>query len=110
MAEEKKKRFRAPKNIDYEKEFLEKTRCPQCKRATNPETDYVRNGLIKKETRTCIKCRTSVLNSINRTLEKNKKMTLHQKKDVYEKIVKSIPNEQLAALIAELGVVLPADE
>jgi hypothetical protein len=108
MAEPSKQNVRRQaKSALYQEEYERGTRCRQCNRQTNPNTDYNRLNSSTK-CRTCIKCRTSVYNCVKKAAV-DKPMNLHDRLDAYEKIVKLIPREQLNTIIANLNIRIPGE-
>ena len=58
-------------DIDYNKEYKEHLRCPNCNRPTKGEEEY-KNIRSNKITKTCIRCRTSVYKSFKKKPRKKK--------------------------------------
>lgn len=96
-------RYRKPREdvIDYETEFANGTRCPSCKRKTTPVVDYAGIGKNSGNTcKTCVKCRTAVLESNKRKPRVVKKaLTLKEKVEMYEKIIKDVDINVIENLI-----------
>jgi len=59
--------------VDYNLEYKNKLRCPTCHRKTKGEEDYrsLRGG-GKKITKTCIKCRSSVIKSNRKSTKRRR--------------------------------------
>ena len=95
--------------VDFEKEFADRTRCPQCRRQTSPETDYlnVKNG---KTTKLCLMCRTSATDSIRRNpIQKKKIMSMSDKVALYEKIIALVSPDIIGKILEENELELPHD-
>ena len=94
--------------VDFEKELSERKRCPQCKRQTTPETDFinVKNG---KNTKLCIMCRTSATDSIRRNPIKKKTMSMSDKVALYEKIITLVSPDIIGKILEENELELPRD-
>lgn len=84
------------KVIDYNKEFAEKLRCPACHRKTTKD-DYksVRGDKI---TKTCIKCRQSVINW-NKKTRPTRKPTKTELIQGLKDIINLVDKETLTALL-----------
>ena len=98
----------------YDKDKLQdeidaKKRCRQCRRQTDPETDYknIRSG---GETRLCFKCRDSAVRSIRKNGQsaRPKRITMKEKIEIYERVIKSLPVEILEKI--KSNTKLPFDE
>lgn len=99
--------------VDFEKEISEHKRCPQCKRATVAETDYI-NVKTGKPTKLCIMCRTSVTASIKRhgvptPKKRTPKMSMVNRIILYEKIISLMAPDSLGKILEENELVLPRD-
>jgi len=79
------------KGIDYNTEYRNKLRCPLCNRKTKKE-DYISNRNTKKLTKSCIKCRSSVIKSIRKKqpLRPSKTEQILGLKDIIERVDKNI--------------------
>lgn len=86
-------------NIDYNLEYGNMTRCRGCNRKTNPETDF-KNKKNGKQTKTCLKCRNSVLKSLKKNPQVIKrKPTIKKMKELYEVILSKMDTNLINEII-----------
>ena len=73
---------------DYKEEYLLYLRCPTCKRKTCGLDDY-KNRTSGNNTKTCQKCRNSVLKAVIKNKEKKPKvLTMREKCILYDNMIK----------------------
>ena len=89
------KKYIKPKTIkpikeikDYEDEYLTHLRCRTCKRKTCGINDY-KNRCSESITKTCQKCRNSILKAVIKNKEKKPKiLTMREKCNLYDNMIK----------------------
>lgn len=82
-------------NIDYNKEFSDHLRCPNCSRKTTGVAEY-KNIKSGKVTKTCKKCRDSVYKSLKKKPRiKHKPITQKETIAFYKTLIDTIPSEVL---------------
>jgi hypothetical protein len=87
------------KAIDYNEEYKEHKRCPNCNRKTAGIEDYknIRSGNI---TRTCKKCRECVYKSFKKKPRfQKKKVTLKEIVGTFSDILEDMDKEQLKKIV-----------
>ena len=85
--------------IDYNKEYKEHLRCPNCNRKTAGIDDYknIRSGKI---TKTCAKCRASVYKSYRKIPRiKKKKITMKEKVELFNILIKDLDKLEVEKFI-----------
>jgi len=106
----------------HEQEILDKKRCPNCDKKTNPETDYNHIRFKDKICRTCISCRTITLRSVLKHQDANKNreavreryhrtkpLTLHERNDLLLKIIRLMPAENVKSVCEAYDIVIPPE-
>jgi hypothetical protein len=82
-------------NIDYNKEYEDLKRCRNCNRRTDGEQDFI-NQKNNKRTKTCKKCRLSVIKSLQKRItdgKTEKKLTQKEKITHLTNILKNNIND-----------------
>jgi len=92
----KQTKTKETENIDYNKEYLEHTRCRGCNRKTSGAEDFknIRSG---KMTKTCKVCRSSVYASLKKKPRQKPppRLTQRAKLQYYQQLIKRLNTEDL---------------
>jgi hypothetical protein len=87
------------KEINYNKEYKEHRRCPACNRKSNGVKDY-QSKRSPKITKTCVKCRISVLKSLKKKPQPRKPTQKETIKALYD-ILNLIHNDVIKTAIKD---------
>jgi hypothetical protein len=88
-------------DIDYNKEYKEHKRCPNCNRKTAGEEQY-KNIRSNKLTKTCDKCRSAVYKSYRKKPRvKPKRLKMKDKIDILKSLLGDTDNDKINELIEQ---------